>query len=127
MFMAIRAPRFIAGLAVVCVSAVAATSSVRAQRVGPDVVRRIVMHEQTGQAAQAPAVSSEKALVNRYCVTCHNERRKTPEGAPLILDKIDVDRVADNPAVWEKVVRKVKSGAMPPTGMPRPQPAAFAG
>ena len=77
-------------------------------------------------AAAAPAtVSSEKALVNRYCVTCHNQRRKTPEGAPLMLDQVSVDDVGANPAVWEKVVRKLRSGAMPPAGMPRPEPGAF--
>jgi mono/diheme cytochrome c family protein len=84
----------------------------------------------TGQAAGpqatqasvsgAPSVSSEKALVNRYCVTCHNERRQTPAGAPLMLDKLNIDAVAEHPEVWEKVARKVRSGAMPPVSMPRP-------
>jgi hypothetical protein len=119
-----RAARSILALTFGCAIATAATAS--PQSLGPDLLRPVVMHDQAGAAAQAPAVSSERALVNRYCVTCHNERRKTPEGAPLMLDKLDIDRVADDPAIWEKVVRKVKSGAMPPAGMPRPQPAAFA-
>ena len=76
-------------------------------------------------AAAAPALSTEKALVNRYCVTCHNERRQTPAGAPLMLDKLNIDAVAEHPDVWEKVVRKVRSGAMPPVGMPRPDAAAL--
>ncbi len=58
--------------------------------------------------------------MNRYCVTCHNERRQTPAGAPLLLDKLNIDAVAEHPDVWEKVVRKVRSGAMPPVSMPRP-------
>jgi mono/diheme cytochrome c family protein len=86
-----------------------------------------------GQAAQggqtagapAPAVSSQKALVNRYCVTCHNERRQTPAGAPLMLDKLNIDMVVEHPEVWEKVVRKVRSGAMPPVSMPRPDAATL--
>ena len=61
-------------------------------------------------------MSAEQALVNRYCVTCHNERRQTPAGAPLMLDKLNIDQVSEHPEVWEKVVRKVRSGAMPPVG-----------
>ena len=81
---------------------------------------------QSGAAAPGPsALSAEKALVNRYCVTCHNERRQVPAGAPLLLDKLNVDQVSDHPEAWEKVVRKVRSGAMPPVSMPRPEAAAF--
>ena len=80
----------------------------------------MVMH---AQASQTAAASPERALVNRYCVTCHNERRKLPEGAPLLLDQVDPDQVSANPQIWEKVVRKVRSGAMPPAGMPRPDAA----
>jgi mono/diheme cytochrome c family protein len=76
-------------------------------------------------AAAAPALSTEKALVNRYCVTCHNERRQTPAGAPLMLDKLNIDAVAEHPDVWEKVARKVRSGAMPPVSMPRPDAATL--
>jgi len=66
--------------------------------------------------------SPHRALVNRYCVTCHNERLKT---ANLMLDKMDLDNVAAGAEVWEKVVRKLRTGAMPPSGMPRPEPAAY--
>src|SRR5215510_5992391 len=58
-----------------------------------------------------------RALLDQYCVTCHNERAKT---AGLMLDKMDVDHVADNAETWEKVVRKLRGGMMPPTGRPRP-------
>ena len=64
----------------------------------------------------------QRALLNRYCVTCHNEQLKT---AGLMLDQIDVERVSDGAEVWEKVVRKLRTGAMPPTGMPRPDQAAY--
>jgi len=82
----------------------------------------------TTQAADTHSAtpSPERALANRYCVTCHNERRPTPAGAPLMLDKLNIDAVSENPAAWEKVVRKVRSGAMPPVGLPRPDPATFA-
>jgi hypothetical protein len=81
--------------------------------------------------AQAPGgtatVSPQRAVVNRYCMTCHNERRPTPAGAPLMFDKLDIDHVGQDAAVWERVVRKVRSGAMPPAGLPRPEAKAFGG
>ena len=63
---------------------------------------------------------AQRAFLDRYCVTCHNERLKT---AGLMLDTVDVGQVAANAAVLEKVVRKLRSGQMPPVGRPRPDPA----
>src|SRR4029453_13667435 len=54
-----------------------------------------------------------------------HERRETPAGAPLMLDKLNIDTVAEHPDVWEKVARKVRSGAMPPVSMPRPEAATL--
>src|SRR5262245_4166450 len=70
-------------------------------------------------SAAAPGTSSSnpRRLVDRYCVTCHNERLKT---ADLRLDRIDVDNPGGNAEVWEKVVRKVHTGTMPPPNMPQP-------
>ena len=62
-------------------------------------------------------------MLNQYCVTCHNERLRTAE---LTLDTADINHVPEGQAVWEKVVRKLRTGAMPPAGMPRPNPAAAA-
>ena len=69
----------------------------------------------------APTDTSQRAFLNRYCITCHNEKLKT---AGLMLDKTDVDNVGVAPDVWEKVVRKLQTGAMPPAGMPHPDKAA---
>ena len=63
------------------------------------------------------AAFSPRALLDRYCVTCHNERLQT---AGLTLDTMDVEAVAARPEVWEKVVRKLRAGLMPPAGRPRP-------
>jgi mono/diheme cytochrome c family protein len=68
----------------------------------------------TTQVADA---SGERALLNQYCVTCHNQKLKT---ASLELDKLDTAQVADHAEKWELVVRKLRSGMMPPAGMPRP-------
>jgi mono/diheme cytochrome c family protein len=70
--------------------------------------------------AAAAAVSSQKALVDRYCVTCHNARLKTGN---LSLDGVDLAAVGGHPEVWEKVVRKLRGGLMPPAGRPRPDQA----
>jgi hypothetical protein len=80
----------------------------------------------SGQAAPAAAqgVGSQRALLDTYCVTCHNERMKT---ANLLLDKIDVAHVNADPETWEKVVRKLRAGTMPPVGRSRPDRAAQEG
>src|SRR5262249_46919112 len=65
----------------------------------------------------AAASTSSRALVDQYCVACHNDRLKTGN---LSLEKIDTSRVGDSADVWEKVLQKVKTGAMPPVGRPRP-------
>ncbi|MCY4077159.1 MAG: DUF1592 domain-containing protein, partial [Acidobacteria bacterium] len=72
--------------------------------------------------AGAVETASPRALLDRYCVTCHNERLRT---AGLTLDAMDVGAVADRPEVWEKVVRKLRTGLMPPAGRPRPEPQAY--
>ena len=75
------------------------------------------------QAASAQAAAGElsRALLDRYCVTCHNDRLQT---AGLALDTVDIERVAEHAPVLEKVVRKLRSGQMPPEGRPRPDAAA---
>ncbi len=70
-------------------------------------------------AGQTP--SPNRALLDKYCVTCHNQKAKT---AGLMLDKMDVDHPPQAAEVWEKVLRKLKGGMMPPQGMPRPDEAA---
>ena len=70
--------------------------------------------------ASAPSSSSNyRAVLDRYCVTCHNERVKT---ANLMLDRVDVADPGANPEVWEKVMRKVHIGTMPPANMPQLAP-----
>jgi mono/diheme cytochrome c family protein len=72
--------------------------------------------------AQVTDSQGERALLNQYCVTCHNQKLKT---ANLELDKLDTTHVADNAEKWELVVRKLRSGMMPPSGMPRPAWATY--
>ena len=57
------------------------------------------------------------ALLKRYCQGCHNGRVKA---GGLALDALDLAEVGGDAATWEKVVRKLRAGVMPPAGMPRP-------
>ena len=78
---------------------------------------------QTQPAAPAPpAASSQRALLDKYCVTCHNQKLLT---AGLALDKADVTNVPAGAQVWEKVVRKLGTSSMPPLGMPRPDKPTY--
>jgi mono/diheme cytochrome c family protein len=63
-----------------------------------------------------------EALVKQYCVTCHNTRLKT---GGLALDGLDLSRLSEHADVWEKVVRKVRAGVMPPQGSRRPDEQAL--
>src|SRR6187399_2151471 len=63
------------------------------------------------------AVSPQRALINQYCVTCHNDRVKT---AGLSLADFDPDAAGQHAEVAEKVVRKLRGGLMPPAGARRP-------
>src|ERR1700704_3861760 len=67
--------------------------------------------------AQAQPVSANQALVNRYCVTCHNQRLKT---AKLELDKLDLAHPEKDALSWERAIRKLRGGMMPPPGASKP-------
>ena len=56
-------------------------------------------------------------MIDRYCVTCHNQKLKT---AGLMLDKADVASPGAAGEIWEKVVRKLRTSTMPPPNMPQP-------
>ena len=80
-------------------------------------------------AAQQPLGQTEPAVnaqfqetLNRYCIACHNDALKT---AGLSLQHADVENVGADGAIWEKVLRKLKSRTMPPAGMPRPDQATY--
>jgi len=91
-----------------------------------------------GRMPQAPATSAPAAngatapaaapvtpiayqeMLNKYCITCHNQKARIPAGAPLALDVANLKDPGSDAAVWEKVVRKLGVGAMPPQGSPTP-------
>src|SRR4051794_1842331 len=73
--------------------------------------------QKTSTAAAVPS----RELLEKYCIGCHNDRLKT---AGLSLEKVDPGDVAGHAEVLEKVVRKLRTGTMPPEGRPHPDKAA---
>jgi hypothetical protein len=67
--------------------------------------------------------NSARAVLDKYCVTCHNDRLKT---GGLMLDKANAENIGSTPELWEKVLRKLRSREMPPAGSPRPDSATYA-
>ena len=77
---------------------------------------------QQTSAGSPPSISEARALIDQYCVTCHNDKTKT---AGLALNTLDLDRIGESPEVWEKVLQKVRPRYMPPIGRPRPDEAGY--
>jgi mono/diheme cytochrome c family protein len=67
-----------------------------------------------------PASPPPRAVFDTYCTGCHNQRLKT---AGLALDTLDLTSISEHAEVLEKIVRKLRTGAMPPVGRPRPDKA----
>src|SRR5437867_5191736 len=75
--------------------------------------------------SSSPPALSQRAFIDTYCVTCHNDRLRTGD---LSLEKMDLQNVPEGAETWEKVIRKLRAGAMPPPGAPRrPDQAAADG
>ena len=70
----------------------------------------------------AAADPSYRAVLDKYCVSCHNQRLKT---GGLTLDNLDLAKVPAQAEVWEKVILKLRAGLMPPVGLPRPDAATY--
>ena len=76
-----------------------------------------------GAAAPIDGAGGFRALLERYCITCHNERLRTGN---LALDATPLDPIREGADVWEKVLLKLEERAMPPPGRrARPAPAAY--
>jgi mono/diheme cytochrome c family protein len=80
------------------------------------------------QSSPAPAqpaagASASRAVVTKYCISCHNERART---GGLSLDGLDALNPGEHAKTWETVVEKLRAGSMPPPGRPRPDAATYA-
>jgi mono/diheme cytochrome c family protein len=74
--------------------------------------------ENTGPAAAA----AHRVTLDQYCVACHSTALKT---AGLDLETLDTTNLDRDGAIWEKLLRKLRNGEMPPAGMPRPPKADY--
>src|SRR5689334_1018184 len=86
------------------------------------VVVYLVSAYESGTNGQTPAAAptaaaAQKALVAQYCMTCHSDRVKA---GGLALSELDLDAVPQHAEIAEKVIRKLRSGMMPPAGAKRP-------
>jgi mono/diheme cytochrome c family protein len=72
------------------------------------------------EPARTDSVAAYRVVLDRYCVTCHNQRAKT---AGVTFDTMDLANLGAGVDTWEKVIRKLRAGMMPPPGMPRPDAA----
>ena len=91
------------------------------------VVSIVSLSGQSGTPAvrsAPPTAETTQTLLDRYCVTCHNDRLKT---ANLSLQGLDLATVPDHAELWEKVIRKLRAGVMPPPDLPRPPLAEYEG
>ncbi len=75
-------------------------------------------------AGNPTATAPQQALLDRYCVACHNGPMHDRGAVPFAFDGLDVADVGADPAAWEAVVRKLRLGMMPPAGRPRPESEA---
>lgn len=79
-----------------------------------------------GGTAPAADAQTQRAVIDRYCVGCHNNKLLTGS-LTLDKDKFDLSHLQEKAEVGEKVIRKLRAGMMPPTGMPRPEAAVLDG
>jgi len=81
----------------------------------------LILQTKTAVSQQSPPVTAPaakyRAVLDQYCVTCHNDKTKR---ANLSLENVDPTTIGDHPEVWEKVIRKLRAGVMPPPGVRRP-------
>jgi hypothetical protein len=113
--------RLIIGLLAVCATSRGAVAPLRA-----DAPRHASASAGQPRSTQSAAAPTPREFLDTYCVGCHNEKRKASFGN-LALDSRDVDHPGKDAAAWERVVKKLSIGAMPPVGARRPSPDVYAG
>jgi mono/diheme cytochrome c family protein len=106
------------------------TASLAVFGIGASLVAQTASR-QTSAAPPASSASADaakyRALVNKYCVSCHNARTANPAQGPVNLEGAGFDDLLGHAGTWERVLRKLSVRAMPPPGTPRPTEAEYAG
>ena len=70
--------------------------------------------------ADPAKVEQERAVLRRYCLSCHTQAMKQRGAVPIAFDMLDVSQAPRDAETWEKIVRKVRTGMMPPARSGRP-------
>jgi hypothetical protein len=91
--------------------------------VQPPTTPTAVRQTPTARTPVTPA-ATHRAMLDRYCVGCHNQQQKARGVVPAAFDTLSLAEVAGHASEWEAVVRKMRAGLMPPAGLPRPDAAA---
>src|SRR5688572_22740901 len=95
------------------------------QAASPQQSAEVRLQADTARDSQPSRQVDLNATVKQYCAGCHNERARSEATATgVILDGTDIMRAGEHPEMWEKVVRRLRTGSMPPAGMPKPDAAA---
>ena len=114
------------GVCIAWVTAICIQASRSIASASPAAAARVQTQQASGPQATASSsgapATPARDLVNKYCVSCHNERVKT---ANLLLDKADAEQVFRSAETWEKVIVKLRSRAMPPPGIRQPDKATY--
>jgi hypothetical protein len=96
--------------------------------IGAVILAGIAVSVSISVSAGSPqSTSPQRAVLEKYCVTCHSQTAKDKGLVPVALDRLDLAHVGSDAEIWEKVVRKVSAGVMPPPGAPHPDRAASEG
>jgi hypothetical protein len=81
----------------------------------------VLQNRAVGQTPAGTTVTAgpdqHRAMLNTYCVGCHNTRLRT---GGLALDGLDLQTAANDAQIWEKALRKLRGHLMPPPGSPQP-------
>ena len=88
-------------------------------------VRAIAQQISAGSPLQAGRIeqrAASRAVLDQYCVSCHNQKLRT---SGLALDELSLAAVGEEAQVWEDVLRKLRGGLMPPQGRARPDAATY--
>lgn len=85
-------------------------------------VNLLYPQETPQQSSEAHKPATPRAVIDKYCIGCHNATLKT---AGLMLDRLDASQLGDHSEEWEKVARKFRTGEMPPPGLSRPDAATY--
>jgi hypothetical protein len=82
------------------------------------MIQRILLVALAAASLGFGQASPDQALLDEYCITCHNAKGRA---GGLSLDQLHPAQAASQAQLWEKIIRKVRAGMMPPSGMPRPE------